>query len=128
LYAAKTKENHVTSGGQSGRGKVYPNSDEPIKPFHTLPELAKIAGVLPDTLNRAEIILTKGTEKLKEEARSGRLSIAAAFEIAHKTPLEEEIGKRQGKRMDLEEKQLGVSVRQVKRQRSADLAAQRVGW
>jgi hypothetical protein len=42
--------------------------------------------------------------------------------------VDEELGKRQGKRTDLEEKQLSEPVREVQKGRTTDLVAQKVGW
>jgi len=64
LFAAKARENKILSGEMHGRGKVYPNSDKPTVPFHTDKEVAKAAGMSPDTIFRAEKVLRDGTERL----------------------------------------------------------------
>jgi hypothetical protein len=69
LYAAKTKENQIVRKGQQPGTTLSPMTK--LKPRHTLPELAKIAGVSWDTSHRAERIVTRGTEKPQEEARVG---------------------------------------------------------
>lgn len=81
MLAEKAKEKQV----QGGKEKVPQISG---KPLNTDDELAKIAGVSHDTINKAETISETGSEALKAAAQSGKVSINTAAIIAAALPKE----------------------------------------
>ncbi len=72
--AEQAKENQKTHT-QEG----YQKSDKAV---HTMPELAKLAGVSHDTIYKVGKIKEKGTPELIQMARGEEISIAAAADLA----------------------------------------------
>lgn len=69
MIQKKAKENLKSSGENYGKGSL--NSANPIKSIDTRKELAKIAGMAPDTFSKAEKILEKGSPEQIERAKKG---------------------------------------------------------
>jgi chaperonin cofactor prefoldin len=69
VIAEKAKVNMQLSEGRGKKG--LQNSDNLNSPVHTNEELAKLAGVSRDTINKSEQIIKKGTEEQKNRARTG---------------------------------------------------------
>lgn len=82
IFTAKAKVNLQMSGGdkksESYQESPFQNSGNPIR---TEMEISKIANVSHDTVHKVDTILSKGSERLVEAARSGDISINAAKEI-----------------------------------------------
>lgn len=100
IIAGKAKENQKAAGENFGRGsaeklsqnsakaiegseqeKVCQISDKAIEPIDTRAELAKLAGISHDTIQRVETIETKAPEPLRQAARDNVISINKAYEI-----------------------------------------------
>lgn len=73
MIAEKAKERQATHTEQG-----YQKSD---KAEHTAKELAKAAGVSHDTIHKVEVIEEKATPAIKEDVKSGDLSINKAYQI-----------------------------------------------
>lgn len=69
IIQAKAKENQKLSEGRGEKG--LPKSDN-LNPIHTNQELAKVAGVSHDTIDKTEKILTKGTPEQIQRARQSK--------------------------------------------------------
>lgn len=61
LIASRAKENQKVGGARGGKG--FQNSGNPLEPAKTDKELAKIAGVSHDTINKMEAISKSAPEK-----------------------------------------------------------------
>lgn len=80
LIAEKAKKHEQAGGGSgiSGRQK----SDKPI---NTKKELANICGLSHDTIHKAEKIVERATETIKQKVRNGEISINKAYSEIKKT-------------------------------------------
>lgn len=76
VISKKAKENYENNVGRPS--KSCQNSDTIIEKIDTKKELAKIAGVSHDTINKVEFIEKNADEDIKEAVRSGKVSINAA--------------------------------------------------
>lgn len=100
IIAGKAKENQRLAEGGDRRSEDYKNqglqnsanleneekpllqnSVKAIEPIDTREELAKIAGISHDTIQRVETIETKAPEPLRQAARDNVISINKAYEI-----------------------------------------------
>jgi phage N-6-adenine-methyltransferase len=81
IIAKKAKENQIVSGGA-----VPQKSAEPIE---TRKELAKIAGVSHDTINKVEHIESRAIPEIKEHIRAGNISINDAEKATRLEPGEQ---------------------------------------
>ena len=75
VIVEKAKEQQATHSEQG-----YQKSD---KATHTAKELAKVAGVSHDTINKVEKIEEKATPRTKQLLREGKLSINQAYNSVH---------------------------------------------
>jgi len=76
--AAKAKEKQISEGKNlGGNSTLCQTSDEGS--IDTKKELASIAGVSHDTINRVERILDSADDDTKEKLRSGEISVNKAF-------------------------------------------------
>lgn len=82
LIAERAKENQIASGG------AVPQKS--AKPIDTREELAKIANVSHDTINKVEQIEASGNEEVKRKARAGEISINRAHQEAVIRPLKQD--------------------------------------
>ena len=73
MIAEKAKENERL-GGKGSQKSVNHKTD-------TQKELAKVAGVSHDTIHKVEVIEEKATPAIKEDVKSGDLSINKAYQI-----------------------------------------------
>ena len=64
---------------QGARTDLSQNSGKGLKPIHTDKQLAKLAGVSPDTIARVAAIQKKANEQTKEALRKGETSINAEY-------------------------------------------------
>ncbi len=87
LISAKAKENLKTAEPGVRGGSPCQNSDNPID---TKKELAKIAGVSHDTINRVKKIEEKAPEEVKEKLSTGEMSINEAYKEIRKAEKEEQ--------------------------------------
>lgn len=108
MIAGRAKENQVASGVDYGRGgKVLMNSSKPLEDspvqmspqvqserVNTRAEVAKLAGVSEQTIDRVEAIEAEAPELIKQAARDNVVSINKAYEITKAVrdlPKEEQI-------------------------------------
>lgn len=87
IFKARAKEN-IKAGGQAG-GKGPQNSAEALQPMETREEIAKLAGVSHDTIDKVKKIQRNAVPELMQAARTGEVSIRAAAA----KPFAEEAGK-----------------------------------
>ncbi len=90
LIAAQAKANQRAGGGSGSSGRQ--KSTQPTK---TRDMLAEMAGVSPTTLGQAEYIIEHAADDMKEQARTGELSINSACLQTKRTATE---AKREEKR------------------------------
>lgn len=76
IIQARAKENERKGGGSGASGRQ--KSDNPTT---TSKELAKIASVSHDTIHKVETIENSGNELVKQQAKSGEISINKAYNI-----------------------------------------------
>jgi len=77
VISTKAKENSVRSGKDFGKGSQ--NSANPIEPVDTRKELAKMAGVSHDTIQRVKTIEGAAPELIRDAAAEGAISINKAY-------------------------------------------------
>ncbi|MDR1492024.1 MAG: hypothetical protein LBT05_04805 [Planctomycetaceae bacterium] len=78
MITAKAKEKMVAGGGDQKSSQAKsgsPNSSNPIKGMDTRQEIAKIAGVAPDTVSRVEYLNEHADDTTKEKLRQGKTTI-----------------------------------------------------
>lgn len=71
IIQEKAKENLSISGGDRKSENAKSGSQISAKAIDTRVEIAKLAGVSHDTIDKTEKILTKGTPEQMERARKG---------------------------------------------------------
>lgn len=74
VFAERAKEKQAEAGGA-----VRQKSDKAV--IDTKKELAKVAGVSHDTIHKVETIENSGNELVKQQAKSGEISINKAYNI-----------------------------------------------
>mgnify|MGYP000919112909 CR=1 FL=1 len=75
LYKEKAKENQKLSEGRSVKGSAI----SPNLKIDTRKEISKIAGVGESTITQVEKIEEKGSDELKQQLTTGKISINQAF-------------------------------------------------
>ncbi len=81
VLAGKAKSNQKAGGGDQKSGLV--NRPNPIAgPVNTRNELAKIAGVSPNTIRKVKTILSSPVKELHAMARADEVSVDAAAKVA----------------------------------------------
>ena len=78
-YEKLNKEKQKTSTGGSNP-QLMQISAEAENPITTRDEVAKVAGVSHDTVNKVQKIEEKATEEVKEQIKSGEISINQAYQ------------------------------------------------
>jgi N6-adenosine-specific RNA methylase IME4 len=83
VFEEKAKEN-LRVAAETTNNKLYDTpcqkSDKPLKEVDTKKELSKIAGVSHDTIAKVQKIEEKAPEKVKEQIKSGEISINQAYQ------------------------------------------------
>ena len=101
LISKKAKENQSKAGGNKriieskkdespllmNSSKAVENDNEIIEPITTRTEIAKLAGVSEQTINRVEKIENEAPENIKQAARKNVISINRAFNISKEVKL-----------------------------------------
>lgn len=85
IVAEKAKEN-ILATQNNAQSAAFQKSDKQI---HTDKEIAQIAGVSHDTINKVEKIESKAAPEVKEKLKSGNISINTASLIATKPQREQ---------------------------------------
>lgn len=83
VISAKAKERQAEYHGNQYDG-LSQNSVEVQKPIDTQKELAKVAGVSHDTIAKVEKIEAQATPEVKEQLRTGEISINQAYKDIRK--------------------------------------------
>ena len=111
LIREEAKKNYIENVGRPKSDKLAQNS-APIKPIETRNELAKIAGVSHDTIEKVKIIKTKGTEEQIQRARQGGKgnSVNAIVNEIKSADVEMKICTRCGKELPISDFYLGKSI------------------
>lgn len=84
IYAEKAKEKQIESGGAVPLKSAKP-------PIDTRRELSKIAGVGHDTMAKVQKIEEKAPEKIKQQIKSGDISINQAYQQIRREEKKQEI-------------------------------------
>jgi hypothetical protein len=84
--AARAKANKEQSGKEHGIGKVPQNSAKPITPIETREEIAKLAGVSRDTVDKVKQIEKSAAPEIKQALSKGEISINKAHQTVKKQP------------------------------------------
>lgn len=79
MIRCKAKERQKEHGNTAPGRSLLQNSVEVNTPVNAQRELASIAGVSHDTIHKVKAIEAKAPERIKQQARSGEISINQAF-------------------------------------------------
>jgi DNA modification methylase len=92
------------------KGSSLPQKSEEVKPIETGKVLAKIANVSHDTIAKVKVLQAKATDDVKQQLRTGEVSINQAYKEIKK---EEKVQQRQERMTEIKERIKELPIQEI---------------